>query len=86
MLFSTTTVVIGQDESAWQKPVSGSDSSVKENYGPAPVNAPPSDPIVVTIPKTATAAATAYSAAIVQSAGAGPIQFPEETTAVKTVN
>ncbi|KZR97878.1 Cuticular-like protein [Daphnia magna] len=45
--------------------------------------APPSEPIVVTIPTTAKATATAYSAALVQSASAGPVKFPEQTSAPK---
>nr|KAI9558676.1 hypothetical protein GHT06_015465 [Daphnia sinensis] len=81
VLCSMTTIAIGQDDSAWQEPVSGRDSTVE--YGPAPVKAPPSDPIVVTIPTTAKPSATAYSAALVQSAPAGPVKFPEQTSASK---
>uniref|UniRef100_A0A0P5TUJ5 Putative Cuticle protein n=1 Tax=Daphnia magna TaxID=35525 RepID=A0A0P5TUJ5_9CRUS len=80
VLCSMTSIAIGQDDTTLQEPVSGRDSKVE--YGPAPVRAPPSEPIVVTIPTTAKATATAYSAALVQSASAGPVKFPEQTSAV----
>ncbi|XP_057369273.1 cuticle protein 19.8-like [Daphnia carinata] len=79
VLCTMTTIAIGQDDSTWQEPVSGRDSTLE--YGPAPVKAPPSDPIAVTIPTTAKAIATAYSAALVQPAPPGPVKFPEQTSA-----
>lgn len=79
-----TSIAIGQDDTTWQEPVSGRDSKVE--YGPAPVRAPPSEPIVVTIPTTAKATATAYSSALVQSASAEPVKFPEQTSAVHSLN